>query len=86
MCTVTATYFASTAVRKCTHMMMVKTGTIVKFGAKFTRGFDPRMQQYILFYFLYICIWRRDYKPKILKVRQKYQNLAGTIPDSDIGW
>ena len=82
MCTVPATYFASTQMHTYDDGENRYNSRIVKFGAKFTRGFDPRMQQYILFYFLYICIWRRDYKPKILKVRQKYQNLAGTIPDS----
>jgi hypothetical protein len=43
---------------------------IVKFGAKVTRGFDPRMQQY---FFLLFCIYvyGDGTTTKILKVRQK---------------
>ena len=56
MCTVTAAYFASTQMHTYDdgeNRYNSRIG-IVKFGAKFTRRFDPRMQQYFILLFVYM--------------------------------
>ena len=72
MCTVPATYFASTQMHTYDdgeNRYNSRIG-IVKFGAKVTRRFDPRMQQYFILLFC-IYAYGDGTTTKILKARQK---------------